>query len=169
MITIVDAYNVLFAQKGGTLDASSAETARADLIRLLNRYAETSRSGLIAVFDATGPVGLPHRERHGLVTVVYAREAGKADAEVLRIVRSGANPGEFRVVTSDIGLARSCRHAGAEVVPSKDFLHLVEETFHLPHQKPSEEPGIKYQTPSPKEVEYWLEQFSVPRAKRKKR
>ena len=76
MITIVDGYNLLFAQKGGVLDASSAETARAELVRLLNRYAETSRSGLIAVFDAVGQAGLPHRERQGLVTVVYARETG---------------------------------------------------------------------------------------------
>ena len=171
MITVVDGYNLLFARVKGSIDAGTAERARDDLVRLLNRYAESTRTGVIVVFDSTESVRAPQRQRQGLVTIIYAREVGKADAEILRIVRAYKNPAELRVVTSDASVARQCKQAHADVISSRDFLDLLGETIEAPggRDEPREEPDIKYQPPSAEEVQYWLEQFSTAAPKKKRR
>jgi len=162
VITIVDGYNLLFARVRGAMAPGAAERLRAELVRLLNRYAASSGSGVIVVFDASSNVGMPQRQRHGLVSIVYARQPGKADAEILRIVRAHHNPAELRVVTSDNGVVRSCEHARAQTMSSQHFLDLLGETLDLPaqHNRPLDEPDQKYQPPGPEEVQYWLKQFS---------
>jgi len=163
VITIVDGYNLLFARIEGSIDIDVAERAREDLVRLLNRYAAATGSGVIVVFDSSGNVGHSSRQRSGLVTVVYAHKAGKADEEIIRIVSNYKNPSELRVVTSDNRVAYACKHARAATIGSRDFLDLLGETLDVPSQQqeePRDEPDQKYSPPNSQEVQYWLKQFS---------
>ena len=169
MITIVDGYNLLFARVEGHIDAGDAEQARNELVRLLNRYAASTQTGVIVVYDSSAGVGEPAQQRHGLVTIIYAKEEGRADAQIARIVRTFRNPAELRVVTSDQGLARTCKQARAEVVGSRDFLDLLGEALAIRGraEEPRDEPDQKYRPPSSEEVQFWLKEFSKDNPKKR--
>lgn len=52
--------------------------------------------------------------------------ANSADDEIVRLVRSGAQPQEIRVVTSDKALTDRVRDLGAAVYPAERFRDLID-------------------------------------------
>ncbi|AGL27428.1 hypothetical protein J113_13625 [Mycobacterium tuberculosis CAS/NITR204] len=70
-------------------------------------------------------------DRHRQSSVVEVAHAPKAaansaDDEIVRLVRSGAQPQEIRVVTSDKALTDRVRDLGAAVYPAERFRDLID-------------------------------------------
>lgn len=69
-------------------------------------------------------------DRHpsSVVEVAHAPKAAanSADDEIVRLVRSGAQPQEIRVVTSDKALTDRVRDLGAAVYPAERFRDLID-------------------------------------------
>lgn len=76
------------------------------------------------VFERPPSTAIPS----SVVEVAHAPKAAanSADDEIVRLVRSGAQPQEIRVVTSDKALTDRVRDLGAAVYPAERFRDLID-------------------------------------------
>ena len=114
---VVDGMNVIGSRPTGWW--RDRPRAMRELVEELRRYAESHDEELTVVFDGL-PFELPGDER---VEVRFATRRGPnaADDDLEELARAGT-----RVVTSDAGLARRARRAGAEVVGASAFRRLLD-------------------------------------------
>ena len=152
---IVDGYNVIGAAGEFGL-ALSLPDKEVRLLRLLSmfRSRRRSRQAMLVVFDGHyGKLAAgPRRYSHLGIQVEWAL-GESADAAIARKVRNAARAREIEVVTSDRDLLRAVAGWGAKGVRSPAFLDAVEQA--LADTPGAEKPG----TPSPAEVDEWLERF----------
>jgi uncharacterized protein YaiI (UPF0178 family) len=107
---LVDAMNVIGSRPDGWWRDRDAA-----VVRLVDALAGLDED-VTVVLDSPSAVEAP-----GRVEVVVARRRGRnaADDEIVRLVE--AEPGSWRVVTSDRALAERVRALGAEVVGAGEF------------------------------------------------
>jgi uncharacterized protein YaiI (UPF0178 family) len=98
--------------------------AMRELVEELEAFAERSGDPVTVVFDGT-PFEL---EGGDGVTVRFASRRGPnaADDDIAALVESDDDPAHLSVVTSDGGLARRVREAGATVVGAGGFRRLLD-------------------------------------------
>lgn len=92
----------------------------------LEGWAITKARGddVTVVFERPPSTAIPS----SVVEVAHAPKAAanSADDEIVRLVRSGAQPQEIRVVTSDKALTDRVRDLGAAVYPAERFRDLID-------------------------------------------
>lgn len=96
------------------------------LVERLEGWAITKARGddVTVVFERPPSTAIPS----SVVEVAHAPKAAanSADDEIVRLVRSGAQPQEIRVVTSDKALTDRVRDLGAAVYPAERFRDLID-------------------------------------------
>jgi predicted RNA-binding protein with PIN domain len=119
---IVDGMNVIGSRPDGWWrDRGRAMTA---LVDRLEQWAAAEGADVTVVFER--PPAPPIES--SVITVTHAPEpaANSADDEIVRLVRSDADPAEIRVATSDRTLSDRVRAAGASVYPAERLRNLIE-------------------------------------------
>ncbi|WP_299559391.1 NYN domain-containing protein [uncultured Mycolicibacterium sp.] len=116
---IVDAMNVIGTRPDGWWRDRDGAMRR--LVAALEAWAAAGNRDVVVVFERPVAVGSVS------VRVHWAPAGGRdaADDEIVRIV-AGLNPADCTVVTSDAGLARRVRAAGAAVYPAAAFRDLLD-------------------------------------------
>lgn len=126
---LVDAYNVLRVSLSSEVDASSwwKEPRRRALTELALEL-EAPGAEIVLVFDGTAPGSEPSQSAAAAGATLAARFEPSADEWIVRRVKEvrGASepPREVVVVTADRPLANRCKHHGARVVSTGDFVEL---------------------------------------------
>lgn len=96
------------------------------LVERLEGWAITKARGddVTVVFERPPSTAIPS----SVVEVAHAPKAAanSADDEIVRLVRSCAQPQEIRVVTSDKALTDRVRDLGAAVYPAERFRDLID-------------------------------------------
>ena len=119
---MIDAMNVI----GTRPDAwwRDRHGAMVRLVDLLERWAAQEGEDVTVVFER--PPSPPIRST--VIDIAYAPKprANSADDEIVRILRSHAQPGLVRVVTSDRLLAEQARATGATVEGADGFRRRLE-------------------------------------------
>jgi len=117
---LVDGNNLCGAARDMSLGLPRDE---ADMVRLLDRFAQARQSEILVVFDgpsgsgrATGQAG-----RVGRVKVRYAGSGRQADDLIVEMISGWNNPAEITLVTSDNELRRRARSAGARIMGCTAF------------------------------------------------
>jgi predicted RNA-binding protein with PIN domain len=119
---IVDGMNVIGSRPDGWWrDRGRAMTA---LVDRLEQWAAAEGADVTVVFER--PPAPPIES--SVITVTHAPEpaANSADDEIVRLVRSDADPAEIRVATSDRTLSDRVRAAGASVYPAERLRNLID-------------------------------------------
>ncbi len=95
------------------------------LVDMLEQWAATSGEEVTVVFEQ--PPSPPIRST--VIEVAHAPRPRRdsADDEIVRLLSADPEPGEVRVVTSDLWLADRVHAAGATVEPSAPFRALIED------------------------------------------
>ncbi|MFV3784644.1 NYN domain-containing protein [Mycobacterium tuberculosis] len=121
---IVDGMNVIGSRPDGWW--RDRHRAMVMLVERLEGWAITKARGddVTVVFERPPSTAIPS----SVVEVAHAPKAAanSADDEIVRLVRSGAQPQEIRVVTSDKALTDRVRDLGAAVYPAERFRDLIE-------------------------------------------
>lgn len=118
----VDGMNVI----GTRPDAwwTDRHAAMVRLVHLLESWVATNGEDVIVVFEQ--PPRPPISSTVIEVTHAPRPRRDSADDEIVRRVAAEREPGEIRVVTSDIWLADRVHAAGATVQPANSFRALLE-------------------------------------------
>jgi predicted RNA-binding protein with PIN domain len=124
MAYIVDGNNVMGQTPGWHRDKAGA---RKRLLEQLACFAKAKRKRVTVVFDGAPDREFPEGSAFQGVKIVYARKGSNADARIVKIVESSANPKGLIVVTSDRQLAHLVRSAGAAVSRSGQFRKQLEK------------------------------------------
>ena len=114
---IIDAMNVIGTRPDGWWRDRHAAMVR--LVDQLERWSAAEGHEVTVVFEQ--PPRPPIRS--SVVDIAHAQRAraNSADDELVRLVRTEADPSSIRVVTSDGVLSEQVRAAGASVYPSATF------------------------------------------------
>lgn len=117
---LIDGYNLLFriAKPGRAL-----EKKREALIGELNQVISDFKLKATVVFDGSHP-GLSHAMRHHFdaLEIIYTYQNLSADEYIIEEVNSARRPEEIIVITSDRGLAQTCKNLGAKVQSIEAFI-----------------------------------------------
>lgn len=116
---IVDGYNLLF-KEAWARTAASLEQARKQLIEELDSLASTLNLDLTVVFDAPFQSDDLRRGHYRSLEIVFTAKGQTADDYIVSLADAVGKKGI--VVTSDRGLARRAKGAGATIEGVHDFL-----------------------------------------------
>jgi predicted RNA-binding protein with PIN domain len=148
---LIDGHN-LIPKLGLRLDSFDDEI---ELVERLNEFCRLSRrSGLEVYFDNALP-GSVEARRMGLLTAHFVRKPRIVDEAIrLRLKKLGKAAKNWTVVSSDHGVQKDSRSAGAHILSSEEFAASVIET--LRSGPPASEPKNKM---SEGELEEWMKFF----------
>lgn len=93
---IVDGYNVIYAWR---LDTSNLESARTQLLDVLDDFAGFTGESITVVFDGYRTKSPMSETRYGLINVVFTAHGVTADTHIQRIAKTSKQP--QTVVTAD--------------------------------------------------------------------
>ncbi len=144
MPVLIDGNNVMHRLPAG-------ERTREGLRRRVLGLAHRQRIRLEVIFDGPPPDGTPPVEPLGAVTIRYSGTRTADDLIVARIPR-GASARDWTVVTDDRELVRRVTAAGARTLRALEWLRRT--------APPPGEHEAKPDTPSPGEIQEWLDIFS---------
>lgn len=117
---LIDGYNLLFriAKPGRAL-----EKKREELIAELNQVIDDFKLKATVVFDGSHP-GISHAMRHhfAALEIIYTYQNLSADEYIIEEVNSARRPEEIIVITSDRGLAQTCKNLGAKTQTIETFI-----------------------------------------------
>ncbi|MBS0605936.1 MAG: NYN domain-containing protein [Parachlamydiales bacterium] len=117
---LIDGYNLLFriAKPGRAL-----EKKREALIAELNQVIADFKLKATVVFDGSHP-GISHAMRHHFdaLEIIYTYQNLSADEYIIEEVNSARRPEEIIVITSDRGLALTCKNLGAKTQTIEAFI-----------------------------------------------
>ncbi|MBS0650192.1 MAG: NYN domain-containing protein [Verrucomicrobia bacterium] len=117
---LIDGYNLLFriAKPGRAL-----EKKREALIAELNQVIDDFKLKATVVFDGSHP-GISHAMRHhfAALEIIYTYQNLSADEYIIEEVNSARRPEEIIVITSDRGLAQTCKNLGAKTQTIETFI-----------------------------------------------
>ena len=147
---LIDGHN-LIPSLGLRLDSFDDEN---ELVERLNEFCRVSRkSGLEVYFDNAQP-GSPETRRMGLLQAHFARKPLIADQAIRsRLQKLGRAAKNWTVVSSDHGVQRDARAAGATALSSEEFAATVIETLR------STSPPETKSAMSERELEEWISFF----------
>ena len=124
MRLIIDGYNLIHAG-GGLFEFGVDGDERKALAETLRLYRKKKSHKITVVFDGgLDPAG--SRSIMKGIPVVYSGSTRSADDVIAKMAASGG-PG-LTVITDDRELATRCRHHGAEIIGSSQFLAKLVET-----------------------------------------
>lgn len=162
MSTIVDGYNVIFADEelAEYMRAGLLEDARDGLISLLARYQALSGDPVTVVFDGGVGFGMPVEGRNG-VRILYSRSPQKADHIIQDLIEKEPNPKKLMVISTDREIRSAAQSRRAHPVIAESFLNeLARLLTKAEDDDPPPEPGEKYGQPiSPSELRHWMKIF----------
>ena len=165
MPLLIDGYNLLHVTGivGHGSDLTALHRSREALLQFLAASIEPAeRSQTTIVFDAAGaPLGLPRTLVHDQITVEFARDYADADTMLEELIAAHKSPRSLVVVSSDHRVQRAARRRRAKAVDSDRWY--AELCASRKHARTLEvEPTLRpTATLSPREVAYWLGQFTV--------
>jgi predicted RNA-binding protein with PIN domain len=119
---LVDGMNVIGSRPDGWWRDRHAAMAR--LVEALDCWAAPGEAAVAVVFERPPSPAIEARAIE--VAAAPRPHRNSADDEIVRRVRSAADPQEIRVVTSDRHLAARVRAAGATVEPAEAFRRRIE-------------------------------------------
>ncbi len=131
---IVDGNNLLHVWRNRADLARNFDGARWALARLLDQLAGVIGAEIVLVFDGTVGGRDEGLSRTG-IEVLYASTDTSADTVIERQVRDAPRPQDLLVVSSDLGVQRSCSAAGAEVMSCPQFLVWVDDRAKTLHNQ----------------------------------
>jgi predicted RNA-binding protein with PIN domain len=119
---VVDGMNVVGSRPTGWW--RDRPGAMRELVERLRAFAADRGDDVLVIFDG-GPFEVDGGER---VTVRFASRRGRdaADDDIAALAERDVDPASLSVVTSDAGLARRVRDAGAAVVGAGEFRRLID-------------------------------------------
>jgi predicted RNA-binding protein with PIN domain len=119
---LVDGMNVIGTRPDAWWRDRHAAMIR--LVDMLERWSAESGAEIVVVFEQ--PPSPPIRST--VIEVAHAPRARRdsADDEIIRRLRVDLEPGNIRVVTSDLWLSDRVHAAGATVEPAAPFRNLIE-------------------------------------------
>jgi uncharacterized protein len=151
---LVDGHN-LIPKIGLRLDSFEDEE---DLIAILQEFCRLKRVRVDVYFDKA-PAGFPALRKAGAVTAHFIRQGSSADAAIeKKLVELGNAARNWTVVSSDRRVQRAAGALHAAVVSSEEFASEVTSLRDEKANQPKQET-----TPSPEQVEEWLEIFKKKR------
>jgi predicted RNA-binding protein with PIN domain len=148
---LIDGHN-LIPKLGLHLDAFDDEL---ELVERLNEFCRLSRrSGVEVYFDNALP-GAAETRRMGLLTAHFVRKPHIADDAIrLRLKKLGKAAKNWTVVSSDHGVQKDARAAGATSLSSEEFAATVSAVLRSGPAQP--EPKSQM---SERELEDWMKIF----------
>jgi predicted RNA-binding protein with PIN domain len=131
----------------------------AQLVHLLHRWVlRNQRHRITVVFDG-GVYGHPQALEPPGVQAIFAYSPQDADSRLIRLIGQVAEPGRYRVVTSDRSVATAAQTRGIEIVSAEQFATQLEQLAGQARTQP------RRARPEPKlpkaEVDNWLKEFGV--------
>ncbi|MBI2774544.1 NYN domain-containing protein [Candidatus Dependentiae bacterium] len=138
MILIIDGYNVL---KYCVEKSRLHQNEREQFIFLLKRYAALKKMEIVLVFDG-GPLGLPDKETHGSVRVIYTGKAETADEFIVNYCERHKGGG-IVTVSSDREIINAARRFGIETISAQEFFHYLKDALTKPKDDSSSTRAIK--------------------------
>jgi predicted RNA-binding protein with PIN domain len=150
---LIDGHNLIPKIPGLSLAALDDEM---QLVELLQEFCRRIRKQAEIYFD-NAPPGQPRMRSFGSVKARFVRTGQTADAAIrARLVRLGGAARNWTVVSSDQQVLAAAHAARAQAVTSEMFARQILQALRQAddthaHQKDS--------TPSPEEVDEWLELF----------
>lgn len=133
---LIDGYNLLFrTSKPG----KALEKKRDQLIEELNQIVSDFHLKATIIFDGSHP-GTSHAMRHHFdaIEIIYTFEKLSADEYIIEEVESSKHPHQFIVITSDRGLATTCKNLGAKTQSIEEFLTSLKKKKSKVKQKTKE-------------------------------
>lgn len=118
---IVDGNNLLHAWRSRAELARDFAGGRQALARMLDKVTAAINADLLLVFDGTMGGRDDSLSGEG-IEVLYATPDTPADTVIERHVRTAPRPQDLLIVSSDLGVQRTCSAAGAEVMGCPQFL-----------------------------------------------
>lgn len=130
-VLLIDAYNVIYADKSLTEALNTSLELARNRLRDLCRYYLQRHAGVkvILVFDGDSSVGpVPEVSRERMlssrmgIAEIFTPTGLKADHRIISEVRDRAATVQLTVVTADIDVVQECRVAGAYVIAPAVFI-----------------------------------------------
>jgi predicted RNA-binding protein with PIN domain len=106
------------------------------------------------VFDGAPDRDFPDGSAFHGVRVAYAEKGSNADARILKMADSSADPRGLTIVTSDRELGVLAGFRGAQVIRSGDFRRLMAQAEQMDRAEEAEPPPIEA-------VDGWMRYFGV--------
>ena len=120
---IIDGYNVLYTQRNLVkLLKSNPQKAKANLIRIIEKYVVTISKKTTIIFDGKKNEKDPFLNSK-FIEVIYSSSNLSADGLIERLVYSSNNPSKICVVTSDHLEQQTVSSSGANFQTSEDFMN----------------------------------------------
>ncbi len=139
-------------------EALNNEESRIILINLLKNFQRQKNTSLIVVFDGSGENFLHQIDQNGKFRVLFPSIGHSADDCIKDLLKKFTNMKDVTVVTSDRELKDYCRSAGAKIINSIEFYHLLKQKAFIIHKSNEEKKRIHIEL-SEQEVEAWLKVF----------
>jgi uncharacterized protein len=154
---LIDGYNLLY-QVGRLQAGRSAhlESARLELLRLLQSRLKEEDARVTVVFDAQGaPARVREEQEYHGIEVRYTRRE-EADDLIETMIRSAPSPQRLTVVSNDRRLKEAARRRGCLVMECLDFWVWLTERPRPDSPLPVEEerPAV-----TAEDTERWLREF----------
>ena len=124
---IVDGYNVIFAwEELKKLAAVYLDSAREELLEILQNYRAYKNIGMVVVFDGYKVSGNPGTKlKYGDLEVVYTKEAETADRFIEKTAFEMGRKHSIKVVTSDRPVQMAAMGDGAMRMSAREFYEEV--------------------------------------------
>lgn len=150
---IIDGHNLVPKIPGLSLSDPEDESK---LIALLQEYGRLTRSQMDLFFD-NAPPGKAGTKGSGSLRVHYVKQGISADEAIIAFMRNCTRDStEIFLVTSDRRIHAEARSMRIRFIHSEVFSREMGKVFSSPQVVNRE----KEKTPSPQEVEEWLDLFS---------
>lgn len=148
---IIDGHNLIGAMKGIRLDDPDDEAL---LVGELRRFCARTRRRVTLYFDRGAPARQTPDDAGGLAIrfVRPPRSADQAISQHLSRLKGAAR--NWTVVSSDLEVQASARHAGARVLSSHEFARLISKSVSPPTDR--EKPGADL---TEEEIREWQRLF----------
>lgn len=124
---IVDGYNVIFAwEELKKLAAVNLDSAREELLEILQNYMSYKNIGMVVVFDGYKVSGNPGTKlKYGDLEVVYTKEAETADRFIEKTAFEMGRKHSIKVITSDRPVQMAAMGDGAMRMSAREFYEEV--------------------------------------------
>ncbi|MCG8401852.1 MAG: NYN domain-containing protein [Firmicutes bacterium] len=156
---LVDAYNVLHAEKPGSL----AGLDLAGLCRALDRTRWVKRGVVVVADGDPGPLGMLASPAPN-VALVYSGHGRTADAEIIHRIDVDSSPRRLVVASSDREIRKAARRRRARDWTSEHFLSRLVEQLRIAGPRGCANAGdvdITKPQVAGREVDAWLEAFGI--------
>jgi len=138
---LIDGYNLLFRWAGYPDGPQQLTTARHDLLRAIERWADVVGDRVTVVFDSRREVPEPAFMDYG-VEIVFASADLGADAWIEHAVGACRNRDRCKVVSSDLRLRQNVEAAGASSMGCGDFFQALRSAGVSHRPPPSPRPTL---------------------------